>query len=150
MPDSVRKQIMAAIATRFATITTGNGYKTSAGSTVSTWRDLEAAPWTSADLPAINIRDVEQEVEAKPSSLQIVRLAIECDVAGASIAVVRDIISDIQAAIGTDEKWSTLARRTEYEQDSVGVEHAKNKLAAGVVRFVVVYQQARWDPDSNS
>ncbi|MEL0098452.1 MAG: hypothetical protein VW907_02720 [Opitutae bacterium] len=76
MADHVFKTLVDAVATRFATIATSatytptggspQNYKTNAGSNVSTWRDLQNAPWThDNNFPAINVRDIGADLDLR-------------------------------------------------------------------------------------
>lgn len=159
MPDHVSKTLAAAVATRLALILTtgtyapgGSGsesYKTNAGNNVSSWRDLDSAPWTHDDnFPAINVRDVgaDDDEGTMGIALHYHRINFECDIAAGTIDTLRNMAGDIYGAVFSDEKWSAAANRTDWQGYTLDTTHAENKLFGGVVRFAILTKTARGNP----
>lgn len=149
MADSLREQIMAAVETRFATITVANGYETAIGSKTFKWRVTD---FQEAELPCHNFRDVSCDTEQKVSGVHEHVLKVE------SVAVAkqpsdmpadkygRKMAADIWKAIGTDRKWSTLAFDTNPLRDEITIEHENLKLVAVRVEFEIKYRTTSFNP----
>jgi len=152
MADSLRQRLVEKVETRMATITVANGYRTNAGSNVDVWR---VASWDQDELPCINIRDLVDRVDESRAGTQRLHrlLGFELEVmvkesGEAAAETTRHVVADIQEAIGTDEKWDSLAMLTTYESDELDSDQRERKMAGAMVRFTIHYHQGRWDPDT--
>jgi hypothetical protein len=149
MADSLREQIISAVATRFTGITVANGYETNLGQRSFRWRVTD---FKDDELPCHNFRDISCDIEQMVSGLHNCKLKIE------SIAVAkkpdgmaidkygRKMIADIWKAIGTDRRWSNLARTTMPLRDEIIVEHENYLMCAVKVEFEIEYRTTSYDP----
>lgn len=139
MPDSKRQQIVDALATAMATITTGNGYQTDAGANVSTWliRDLD-----ETELPSIEVRDVGQSVGSAISTSEWnLNVEIEITAAGTTApAICRAAMADVYQALGVDNTLGGLAIRVDSSGDDLTVDQTESKIARGTVAIEVAYR----------
>jgi hypothetical protein len=107
-----------------------------------------------ANLPALVIRDTSDEVtDARTTGKTYRALGFEIDVVvGESGEVAaesaRHIIADVQESIGSDERWDSLARLSQWDGDSMVVDQAERKLVMAQVRFTILYDHGRWAPDT--
>ncbi len=153
MGDSLRQQLVEKVAARLATISVANGYRSEAGAQVHVWRPASAV-LDRANLPALVIRDTSDEVtDARTTGKTYRALGFEIDVVvGESGEVAaesaRHIIADVQEAIGSDERWDSLARLSQWDGDSMVVDQAERKLVMAQVRFTILYDHGRWTPDT--
>jgi hypothetical protein len=149
MADSLREQIMAAVAVRFALIKPANGYETTIGERTHKWRVTDI---NDAELPAHNFRDVSCEIEQAVSKLHFHTLKIE------SVAVAkkpidmavdkfgRKMIADIWKAIGVDRQWSGLASDTNPVRDEMDIEQDDRQLVGVRVEFEIKYRTLSFNP----
>lgn len=157
MPNNVRQRIVDAVKARFQGITAANGYDTNLGQNVFVWRDTSkgAASFAENELPALNLRDSDNQLEYLSPDRFTNELDIEAEVvalAAANVdAEVRKMIRDIYTAIGVDRKWTVtgapLAVDTLPGSDSMGVDHAGTKTGGAVVKFKIRYRTKAWKPD---
>ncbi len=149
MADSRRQTIAAAIKTRIARLTTGNGYETNIGSKCFLWK---TGAWEADELPGVDIRDMKDDIEGKSAGLrkELHKLRVEAEVAcksGTTTAYqVRKMIADIYTAIGVDRTWGGIARTTDAVGDEMGVEQQNRTLGGAKVTFIVEYTTAYFDP----
>jgi len=149
MANEVRQRIVNAVETRLRGITTGNGYNTNLGNNLSVWRDLINAPLDPSELPAGSIWDTEEETSEMVSSRHEHRLMFEVHVAGATDAVVRQMLADLYKAIGTDRLWvvagSQLAQRTDPVGSQMGIAQKGSAIVGATFKFRIVYRTAPFD-----
>lgn len=116
--DTIRKQILNALAARLATITTASGYRTNLGQNVQEWDVTPLDP----DLETLRIeyRDeagttgyeaVGEHLHTLPVTLRIVCKAND----GTALATVRNACADVYQAIYADVTFGGLAQDTNQE-----------------------------------
>ncbi len=149
MSDSIRQKIVESVKTRFAAILIASGYQTNIGQRVFLCRPTQPK---ETDLPVLNIWDLREQTRPLLSKVHEHTLEIEVFIMcgnskGEALAeYIRNVISDLMKAIGTDRRWSDLAVDTEpgdseYELDS------ETKQLTGTVRFrfKIKYRTLFWD-----
>jgi hypothetical protein len=154
MADSIRQKIIDAVAARFASITTGNGYETNIGSKVYVWRNLEASPLDANDLPAINIRDPKCETQQQTSGVHTHMLHIEAVVMASKSTTesktVRKMIADVTKAVGVDRQWTVssvkLAFDTDPVKDETTIEQHGDITGAAKISFIIKFRTRSFDP----
>lgn len=154
MALTVRQRIIDAIAARFATITTANGFQTEIGSKVTQWN---TTPIVERNARGVDISDPldEYATDSPTPNCEDHRLTvhavIHCREAGDSDAYLRNAICDIYRAIGSDRYFnvsgSTLARNGTFPvKDEISVDQAGQITGAARVIFQVRYRTAILDP----
>ncbi|MDD5774365.1 MAG: hypothetical protein PHS64_00305 [Candidatus Omnitrophica bacterium] len=152
MADSKRQQIVDKIKARFGAILQENGYATDIGKNVYFWRTVALG---QNNLPAIICRDrlrtdwgtigawdryldVEIEMYLKPD--------ISGDFDGADY-VMRQVLADLETAVGSDVKWDDLAEDTHViENPEIDIAARDNVYVAALARMTVEYQTLPWNP----
>lgn len=153
MADSIRQRLVEKVKARLQTILTAGGFRTNAGSYVTVWKP-DSVVHDQANLPAINVRDVDDEVLDANATGRLQRsLQFECDVVVAEGSdpadeTARHVIADIQEAILVDETWDGLARLSRYLGDSIAMDQKERKIGMAQVRFEIRYHQERFNPDT--
>ncbi len=156
MADPIQKQIMDAIATRTATITTGAGYRTEIGSKVFRWKAKGWDAVHAADMPGVSISDPTTSEENFKLRSQAaaggvwenktrVEFMIAAQLADDSTEqeladYARDAIADIYQMIGTDQKWGGLALWTIPIDHTIQVIQENKTFAGAKVAVDVVYR----------
>ena len=147
MADSLRQQIMDAVATRLATITTANGYETDAGDNVYEWA---VVPLDQGDLPALAYKDsgediVDETVGEQIRTLRIDIVAIEKGTAVTAFA--RQVSADVIKAVGTDLTWGGLAEDTALRiaGEDISIEHKDRKFVGSRTGLDIEYSTQRFN-----
>ncbi len=146
MPSSVRQQIVDAFITRMRTIKTINGYETELGSNVTEWRATE---WQESELPGCDVRDTGESTEVKGQyHYNTVSIELEAKVQSATAPdVVRDVIADINKAIGTDPSFGGLAYNvTPVENESIDFEKKDKSFGGVLMKLDISYRIKAFKP----
>ena len=144
-----RQAIYTAVKTRFATITTANGYQTGIGSKVKEW---QLTPLETADLDCLILNDpVESGEDEDKNSATFTRyLEFEAKAvlseSSASPTKARQAQDDLIKCIGVDEKWGGLARRTLMGDCELVVDKEGNRFGGIDFKFRVEFGRRRWTP----
>jgi hypothetical protein len=156
MADSIREKLCAAVKARMQGISVANGYETELGENVFLWK---GADFAAEELPAMDIRDVRDDIDSAAVSTRREHHRITFEVAVAvangtdSMKTARKAIADIYKAIGVDRYWTVsgarLAFDTDLKSDESGIEQRETTLAGAKVTFVVSYRTAKFDPYTN-
>jgi hypothetical protein len=147
--SSKRQQILSAIKTRFAAITTANGYQTNIGPS-----QTEHHPTTKdvAELPSHDIRDETEETDGSKRNagtyerrlkVTVIAELVETD---STAAKARKALEDMIRAVGVDSKWGGLARYTIPLDDEVTVDEDGQLIGAARLTFEVIYDRKPWEP----
>lgn len=148
---SKRQDIVAAVKARMATIITANGYTSNVGQKIFEW---QLKPVEPADLPCILLSDpVEENLGAgevgKNSSHRTFGLEFEISLllaeADATAAKARVAIADVIKAIGADQQWNMLARRTEPVSDELILDSEGARISGVRMKFTVEYGRRTWE-----
>lgn len=145
MTDSIRQQIIDKIDARFKSIKATSGYKTNIGAHVFDWldRDLEGR-----DLPSLTYKDPQNDKSSATTKIWNNELTIEIDLHSASGATstysVREMAEDVYKAIGTDETWSGLAKKTNPVSDITEVEQLDRRVARATIVIRITYETTKW------
>jgi hypothetical protein len=143
-----RQLLIDRLKVRMATITTGNGYYTSAGSNVSVWK---TNPFSANKVEGIDIRDLDDPSEtlAEDESLEQHFLKVELRLIAKTTATetadarLRKLEADAKKAISTDEYWSSggvrLADKTLPKGTVIEVEQDSDRIAGAVVTIEIQY-----------
>ena len=154
MPKTIRQQIVEAVTARFQTILVANGYKSDLGKNVNRFRNVQHKPIEPEELPALNLMDLKDELEAMASGRHKHHLNFEAHLftqGSASDDTVRDsLIADIYKAIGADIYFTTSGVRLAFEttpvDDELVIEQLGKVIGGAIVRFKVHSQTVAWDP----
>ncbi len=147
-----RQQIVDAVKTRLALITTANGYQTDIGLKQTEWNPGPKGADPEADeLPGHDIRDEVETTEVKDKNsgtfdraLEIVVIA-ELKEAGPGATLARKALEDLIKAVGVDPTWGGLARRTLPVEDDINVDELGQQIGAARLRFKVEYSRRPWE-----
>lgn len=148
-----RKSILDALEVRLKTITVANGYRTPLGSDVKIYRmDVPRPDSTGTAKLMADIRDSGQEpmgqaVNSPQNGLDwslIIDITVYGWYGGSTADVIRNAISDIYKAIGTDITFGGLAWQTVALGDEIDVEQEAYKLGVGLVKIAINYRNAFW------
>jgi hypothetical protein len=138
--DSVRQDIIDALDARLKAILVTNGYETDIGQNVFDWL---AEPLEEDDLPALIYRDtsVETTIDTIASFAHKMILNIMVAVANSTpMTTIREIIADIDKAIGVDHTFGNLALMTERISDEAGVEIDEKKYAGCQIVYAITFR----------
>ena len=165
MADSIQDQIMDAIATDAATITTANGYKTDIGNNVFEWK---TKGWSveAGEMPGISFKDTTDSIEwdkmrgnaaGEPGGEWQHTLRVEFQVAivlnaGDSNELVankvRDAINDVYRMIRLNFKWGGLALWTKPVDHSIALVEEETTLGGGKVNIDIVFETIAFNTDT--
>lgn len=146
-----RDDIMTAVLARFAGISVANGFYSELGTNVFEWRPKVATeggggyvPTEQAELPAVHVRDTQDEVEqADLSGNEDHKLTLEVEIAHeatATGATMRKQIEDVRKAIRSDTRWSSLALYTDSAMTAETVRiQADRTFFRTLIRMQIVY-----------
>lgn len=151
---SRRQQLFDAVIARFQTITKANGYETDIGKRVSVWRDVDGAPFAADELPAINVKDPNEESQSVLAGVQEHNLTIQVDALDASKNLTQkslhSIDADIKKAIGQDRHWTVnnvkLAFNTEPGKSEMDVKFLGKTFGGVRMTFTIKYRTKSFDP----
>lgn len=145
MTDSIRQQIIDKVDARLKLILTTGGYKTNAGAHVYDWLNYDQA---KAQLPSITYRDPENLKTAADTKNWDNDMTMELEARAAAgvdaVEDLREIVEDIYKAIGTDEKWSELAKKTIPVSEEMDVKQGDQKIALAKVTIRIKYTTTKW------
>jgi len=145
MPDTIRQQIITSVDARFKTVLVTNGYQTDVGANVFDWR---AEALEEGDLPALIYRDTVCSTEISNISSYTHKMTVEIIAVVANdtpMAIIRNIIADLDKAIGVDDRWGGLAVLTERTGDESGIEIDDKKYAGCRVTMVITFRTLGWN-----
>jgi hypothetical protein len=142
--SSIRQQIMDALATRLATITTANGYQTSAGSKVFVWRKH---PVTPAEVPCLLVQDTDLARDYNRLVGQAEnRLTVEIVAAAkgsTTAAEARAIEADIVKCLAGWETAGGLADWLLVEKTALVMEQHEEMVGAAQITVAIAYTTER-------
>lgn len=144
MADDSRNAIVAAIVTRLKTIKKTGGFKTDAGTNVTTWR---AVPPASSECPTLDVRDSTRRKKGvytqgvKDYDLTVDVMAFEA--IGSTVNqdldnAIEDIIKALEEG---DDTFGGLTIEIEYEEDNKFIDQREVKTGVAVVRFAIRYRK---------
>ena len=148
MADSIKRQILDAIDTRFKAILVANGYETNAGQNVFYWR-TQMVPENK--LPAIVYRGTTNRSEVGAGALYENTLTVEIDgFVSASTDLEADTLldklrADIEKAIKVDDMWGGLALTTEKISDEPTLDRKEKVFGWTAIVIEIEYRTTRWD-----
>lgn len=139
--------LLNAIASRLATITTANGYETDIGLRSSYWQDWD---FEYGEVGAITFRDLEEEVtEVNQFQEFLLHLEIEA-VAYTSAGSVSEVELgcnlqfDLIRAIGVDPTWGKLAIKTELKETAKQIQTEGKRAMNLTLSFDITYRDPKW------
>lgn len=149
MAESIKEQILAAVATAIGAIDGTGGYQTNLVGKV--YRDYQAPVQVDEDLAVI----VKDRGEADRRHLRLVyehvltveleAVANEQDPAQLNKLLGR-LCADVERKVAATETWGGLAVRTYVTESRVAVSEASNPVGVGVVTLEIWYRTAILDP----
>jgi hypothetical protein len=144
MADSKRQDIIDALDTLLKTIKTTAGYETNLGSNV---KEFDETAMNESESPKCIHRDMgqisaEQDFDSWIHDLTIM---LDLEVVG-SIATMRKCIADVTKALGSDNTLGGLAIKIKPPTDQIGAEHKEKFIVGAIMKFVVRYETASWNP----
>lgn len=146
MSDIVENDIIDNIILRFTGIKKELGYKT----TVITVDDNRSTPYEEDELPAINIIDGTIEltsVQLSCATYHTMDMYVDINIITANddVLYIRNLINDVQKAIGVDVTWGGLAIDTTLVGiDRDIVDQQNNKIANAKIRIKITYRKKQW------
>lgn len=153
MADSIRKQILAAIKTKFESLVAGtDGYN-------YTWFKVTNAPmprnYTLNDNEIRFYVDYENKIEDGYQSItKIMNVQVEFwhPVAEEEIPgnILEDMLADSVKAMTADIYWGGLAINTQETGNDLTYEENENRLIYGVSTWEIEYRHNVGDPTSNT
>lgn len=147
-----RQQIVDAVKARLALISVANGYQTDVGLKQTEWNPGPKGADPEADeLPGHDIRDEVETTNVKDKNsgtfdreLEIVVIA-ELKEEDATATLARRALEDLIKAVGVDQTWGGLARRTLPVEDDINVDELGQQVGAARLRFKVEYSRRPWE-----
>ena len=147
-----RQQIVDKVKERFALIRVANGYQTDIGLKQTEWNPGPKGADPEADeLPGHDIRDeVERTVIQNKNSgvyerqLEVTVIA-EVREEGPGATLARRALEDMIKAVGVDQTWGGLARRTVPIEDDINVDELGQQIGAARIKFTVEYSRRPWE-----
>lgn len=147
-----RELILNEIETRMKTITVSNNFNTNAGNNVFVWKTDN---FHENELPGINITDpflVElPEVVQGQYNFQTHELGVEiearCAAGAVNVQTARELIADINKAVGVDLTWDGNAIhtvKTEGRNDELDIDEQGKFLGGVLIRISVLYRTTAW------
>ena len=156
---NVRQQIVNAIAAKLGTIAPGVTFTLQGGTSrtcttilarapdgspgVYSWRK---APFSKAQIPAINFRDEDAAIECKNFSNQDNRMKVTVEGLAPSditASAARNLLADIVAAFCSDPRWGGLTGQggwTNVTSQAIDLEQAGDVISACEASFVITYR----------
>ena len=145
MADTIRQQIITSVDARLKTVLVTNGYQTDVGANIFDWR---AEALEEDNLPALIYRDTICSTEISNISSYTHKMTVEIIAVVANdtpMAIIRNIIADLDKAIGVDDRWGGLAVLTERTGDESGIEIDDKKYAGCRVTMVITFRTLGWN-----
>lgn len=149
-----RKSIIDAVKTRMKTITTAAGYRTGIGANVGIYRTDMPREITAGNTFYMDISDVREGREESAAltvhNVWALRLLVEVAVfawkGNDTADFIREAMSDILKAIGTDYTFGGLATHCTIDSDlnEMNVEQNDSRVGWGIVRFYIHYRINAW------
>ena len=146
-----RADIVAAISTKLAAIATTGGYLTNAGAKVTTWESKQV----QENDEFLDIRDLksefDQEYLAGATNQQRNLLTVEIHIVATSKgtgapAYIRQVISDVLKAIGTDDTLGkSYVTTTKAISDDMEFQQDERIAGSAVMTLQVDYVTTKWE-----
>lgn len=151
--SNARQTLVDRILLRFADIKTANGYLTNLGNT--TVKEWQTTPLDESEVATgkLIVRDPIDTVQPDPNGAnssrrtwaqQIIVDAVlqESD---QNAVMARKAISDIKKAVGVDQTWGGLARRSDEVTDRVMLDKTSARVGGVQVIFNVITSRKPWE-----
>jgi hypothetical protein len=148
-PAIKRQAIVDELVALCELITTANGYRSNAGLSVGDWQ----LHWHEAELPAISVCDVEEDVQTdiEDEFIDIYRLAVVIRVQFASETrppQAREVSPDVLNAIGTNPRLTVddapLAHKLDVRRTQLIQSEDSHQIGAGAVELDIYYSSERF------
>lgn len=143
---SKRQQITDKLKTMLQDIKIANGYNSDLGNNVFEWRLF---PFQEDNLPAIEYRDIDCEIESPPARRHDHKLAIDIEIITASGSTtpetIRKMIEDVHKAIGKNAFFDKLAIKTGPVSNSIQMEQDNKIIAGALLKFSITYATGDWE-----
>lgn len=138
------------ILARFALITIANGYQTNAGNRVKEWQttpldESETSSILVRDLVAVKRPDPKGENSSKHTWATQIVVDLVFQESDQTAVEARKGISDINKAVGVDQAWGGLARRSEQVSEQLMLDKTGSRLAGARVIFNVITSRRPWE-----
>jgi hypothetical protein len=148
MSVPLRNQLVAEVLARFQGIRTAAGYLTEAGAHVFLWR---VSMLQQNELPGIVLRDRRVESVLEGRTVHLHRFFFEADLYAPVGTDVRNVLADVQAAVGKDIRWKTsagvlLAIDTQPLDDELDAIQEERLVAGCRYRFQVILRTKPFNP----
>lgn len=145
-----RQTLVDRILARFANIKTANGYQTNVGAKTKEW---QTTPLDENELTTILVRDPialrRTDPNGENSSKHTWATQIIVDLVfpetGQSPAEARKGISDINKAVGVDQTWGGLAKRSEQVSERLIIDQTGTRVGGAQVIFNVITSRKPWE-----
>jgi len=156
MADSIRQDVINALKTRMATITTGNGYETNIGTYVKEWYTGDA---NSDNIPMLNIVDESVDIRMEGDELGGIRMGKERHEMDVTLEVrlsngtststtLRKAIADIYKAMGTDRTLGGILKDSRPRNDQIKIEQNDKVVGLANVSLSLFYETSLFNPYS--
>lgn len=144
MAHSARQQIVEALLVLLKTIRQSNDYETNLD--ITEWRPTD---WQVSELPGCDIRDPDENIEVK-GQYHYKTISIEAEVKVQDTSapeVVRNVIADIEKALGTDPTLGGLAYSiTPVENESIDFDKKDKSFGGALIKFQISYRTKAFKP----
>lgn len=152
MPDSIRQQLVDAVAARLETIAPGVSFQLPDGEYLCSsslkgvypWRK---APFSKAEVPAVKIEDGDARTIPGPSTKHEHKLQLDLQIVmlgSTSASAARSLMADIIAAVGSDPRWGRLAYWTDIDGHNLDIEQAGDVISGGEIHLTITYRTPLW------
>ena len=147
MPYSLREHFVKDCLERMRTVQVANGFETDVVS-VDEWRMV---PFTTAELPALVLRDHDCKHETGNKSTRLQRNQLKMQIEAVvppgplAAAMARKLISDIGGVIAIDREWSGRATDTTMDKSAIAISQDERRVAGAVVEFTIHFESVVFD-----
>lgn len=140
MAFTTRKNILDDLVYRLGMILPANGYQSTI-QTVSRQRDTDAEPYSTAELPALNVRDQQAGVTNHLNkSEHLLPVTIEIHTTSRiTTAQAEDLLADVARCCSLNRTWSGKAINTTLESHEIDIAQTGDVITAGTVDIQIRY-----------
>jgi hypothetical protein len=118
------------------------------------WRDLERNPFQLSELPAVNFKDVSEEIGILSwnRDLRVLTVILEIAVVESTDgpAEIRGVMADLEVSINIDRTWGGLALESELMLSEMEIEHLENKVMIARIPLKIQFITAQGNPYSQT
>jgi len=146
MADSRRQRIITELVSVLEKVTKLYGHKTDVGSNVFEWKSID---FQDSEIPGIDIRDTSEAVETRGGRhYHTLTIELEAKVsASTSTGGAREVLADIETALGTNQNLGGLAHLVRpIQNELLDFERLNNKYGTVSMTLEVQYATKAFQP----